>query len=184
MRILLTGRPAPHAGRSGCLPCRTDGPHGRVPDGGCVMVPVRVLGLAVDARMQPVVLLTPLDGPPGPRTLVPIWVGSQEAASISIAVNGEEAPRPLSHDLMQRLLVVLGASVDRVEVTRIEDGTFYAELGLTTPTGTVAIDCRPSDGIALASRVGAPIFVAEAVLADAGIPEDQAGEVEADDDPE
>jgi bifunctional DNase/RNase len=140
------------------------------------MVPVRVLGLAVDVRMQPVVLLTPLDNPPGPRTLVPIWVGSQEATSISIAVSGKEAPRPLSHDLMQRLLEAVGASVDRVEVTRIEDGTFYAELSLTTPRGPLTLDCRPSDAIALASRVAAPLFVADAVLADAGIPEDEAAE--------
>ncbi|WP_375388805.1 bifunctional nuclease family protein [uncultured Amnibacterium sp.] len=136
------------------------------------MVPVRLLGLAVDAGMQPVVLLTPLDaGDAGdaPRTLVPIWVGSQEAASISVAVSGEQPARPLSHDLMQRLLVAVEASVDRVDVTRIEHGTFYAELSLTTKDGRVRIDCRPSDGIALAARVGAPLFVAEAVIAKTGV---------------
>jgi bifunctional DNase/RNase len=139
-----------------------------------------VLGLAVDAQMQPVVLLTPLLGDERPRTLVPIWVGSQEAASISIAVSGEVAPRPLSHDLMQRLLDAVGATVDRVEVTRIEDGTYYAELSLSTPRGPVVLDCRPSDAIALASRVGAPLFVAEAVIAEAGVLEDE----EDDDEPE
>jgi len=132
-----------------------------------------VLGLAVDGSMQPVVLLTPLDGGDGPRTLVPIWVGTQEAASISVAVSGEEPPRPLSHDLMKRLLDTVGASVDRVDVTRIEDGTFYAELSLTTGTGPVVLDCRPSDAIALATRAGAPLFVAEAVLADAGVLEEE-----------
>jgi uncharacterized protein len=147
------------------------------------VVPVRVLGLAVDARMQPVVLLTPLDAGDGPRTLVPIWVGTQEAASISVAVSGEEPARPLSHDLMQRLLVAVEATVDRVDVTRIEEGTFYAELSLTTKDGHVRIDCRPSDGIALAARVGAPLFVAEAVLEDAGVPEDEDDEAD-DTDPE
>jgi len=137
------------------------------------VVPVRVLGLAVDGSMQPVVLLTPLDGGDGPRTLVPIWVGTQEAASISVAVSGEEPPRPLSHDLMKRLLDTVGASVDRVDVTRIEDGTFYAELSLTTGTGPVVLDCRPSDAIALATRAGAPLFVAESVLADAGVLEEE-----------
>jgi hypothetical protein len=132
-----------------------------------------VLGLAVDARMQPVVLLTPLDAGDGPRTLVPIWVGTQEAASISIAVSGQEPPRPLSHDLMHRLLDAVGATVDRVDVTRIDDGTFYAELSVTTTTGPLTLDCRPSDAIALASRVGAPLFVAEAVLEEAGILEDE-----------
>lgn len=144
------------------------------------MVPVRVLGLAIDARMQPVVLLTPLEGGEGPRTLVPIWVGSQEAASISIAVNGETPPRPLSHDLMKLLLDAVGADVDRVEVTRIENGTFYAELSLRTPRGPLTLDCRPSDAIALASRVGAPLFVAEAVLEDAGVPEEADDEAEAE----
>ncbi len=142
------------------------------------MVPVRVLGLAVDARMQPVVLLTPLDPGDGPRILVPIWVGSQEAASISIAVSGEEPPRPLSHDLMQRLLAVVGATVDRIEVTKIEDGTFYAELTLTVSGGRVTLDCRPSDAIALAARVGAPLFVADSVVADAGVPEEPDDEAE------
>jgi bifunctional DNase/RNase len=136
------------------------------------VVPVRVLGLVVDARMQPVVLLTPLDSGDGPRTLLPIWIGATEAASISIAVSGEKAPRPLSHDLMQRLLDAVGATVDRVDVTRIEEGTFYAELSLTTPSGPLTIDCRPSDAVALASRVGAPLFVAEAVFAEAGVLED------------
>jgi hypothetical protein len=132
-----------------------------------------VLGLAVDGRMQPVVLLTPLDNEDGPRTIVPIWVGAQEAASISVAVSGEDPPRPLSHDLMKRLLDTVGATIDRVDVTRIEEGTFYAALGLSTRDGHVTLDCRPSDAIALAARVGAPLFVAEAVLADAGVPEDE-----------
>jgi bifunctional DNase/RNase len=148
---------------------------------GAALVPVRVLGLAVDSSMQPVVLLTPLDGGDGPRTLVPIWIGSQEAASISMAVTGEEPPRPLSHDLMQHLLEAVGATLDRADVTRLDEGTYYAELSLTTRTGQLKLDCRPSDAIALASRVGAPLFVAEAVLEDAGVLE-EADDGEDDDD--
>lgn len=144
------------------------------------MVPVRVLGLAVDAALQPVVLLTPLDTGDGPRVVVPIWIGAQEAASIQIAVSGEEPARPLSHDLMQRLLERVGARVDRVDVTRIHEGTYYAELGLTTRDGRSTLDCRPSDAIALASRVGAPMFVAEAVLTEAGVAQEE--ESDADDD--
>ncbi|MFD1721352.1 bifunctional nuclease family protein [Amnibacterium endophyticum] len=147
------------------------------------VVPVRVIGLAVDSRMQPVVLLTPLDVGDGPRVMVPIWVGTQEAASISVAVNGEDTPRPLSHDLMRTLLESVGASVDRADVTRIEDGTFYAELRLTTRDGPVTLDCRPSDAIALVSRIGAPLFVAESVLSDAGVLE-EVDEDEADDEPD
>jgi bifunctional DNase/RNase len=137
------------------------------------VVPVRVLGLAVDGAGQPVVLLTPLVVGAGPRTLVPIWVGAQEAASISIAVSGEDPPRPLSHDLMKRLLDTVGATVDRVDITRIEEGTFYAALTLTTREEAVTLDCRPSDAIALAARVGAPLFVAESVIDDAGVLEEE-----------
>ena len=74
---------------------------------------------------------------------------------------------------MKRLLDTVGATVVRVDVTRLEAGTFYAALGISTRDGHVTLDCRPSDAIALAARVGAPLFVAEAVLADAGVPEDE-----------
>ena len=99
-----------------------------------------------------------------------IWVGAQEATSILIAVQGEQAPRPLSHDLITTLFGTLGARIDRVDVTRIDDGTFYAALSLTTPTGSQVLDSRPSDAIALAVRVHAPIWVADEVLDEAGIP--------------
>jgi bifunctional DNase/RNase len=134
------------------------------------MVQVRVLGVALDAAQQHIVLLKPLlDDPDAPRVL-PIWIGAQEATSIVIAVAGEQAPRPLSHDLMITLLDNLHAQVVRVEVTRIEEGTFYAELTLSTPSGARVIDARPSDAIALAVRAEAPLFVADEVLDDAGIP--------------
>ena len=135
-----------------------------------MMVQVRVLGVALDAAQQHIVLLKPLlDDPDSPRVL-PIWIGAQEATSIVIAVAGEQAPRPLSHDLMITLLDNLHAQVVRVEVTRIEEGTFYAELTLSTPSGARVIDARPSDAIALAVRAEAPLFVADEVLDDAGIP--------------
>ena len=106
--------------------------------------------------------------------MLPIWIGAQEATSILIAVEGEHAPRPLSHDLITTLFGAVGAKVDRVEVTRIDEGTFYAELTLTTPTGPQVLDARPSDAVALAVRADAPIFVAEEVLDDAGIPAEMA----------
>jgi bifunctional DNase/RNase len=134
------------------------------------MVQVRVLGIALDAVRQHIVLLKPLfdDGDEG--RVLPIWIGTQEATSILIAISGEQAPRPLSHDLMRSLLELLGAEVQQVEVTRIEAGTFFAEITLSTPTGTRVIDARPSDAVALAVRTDASIFVADEVLAEAGIP--------------
>ena len=134
------------------------------------MVQVRVLGVALDAARQHIVLLKPLLEEPGEGRVLPIWIGAQEATSILIAVQGEQAPRPLSHDLITTLFGTVGARIERVDVTRIDDGTFYAELSLTTPSGPQVLDSRPSDAIALAVRVQAPIWVADEVLDEAGIP--------------
>jgi len=133
------------------------------------MVQVRVAGVALDASGQHVILLKPLDELPGSGPVLPIWIGQQEATSILIAVEGAEVPRPLAHDLMRSLLEATGAAVTRVEVARIEEGTFYGEITLDTPAGERVVDARPSDAVALASRVGAPIWVADDVMAEAGM---------------
>lgn len=136
------------------------------------MVPVRVLGVALDSAQQHVILLAPLpDGRSADAVVLPVWIGPQEAMSILVAIEGAVAPRPLSHDLMVVMLQGLSASVNRVEVTRLVEGTFYAEIHVRTPRGPFVIDARPSDAIALAVRTDAPIAVAEAVLAEAGVPE-------------
>jgi bifunctional DNase/RNase len=101
--------------------------------------------------------------------VLPIWVGDQEATSILIAVEGGTPPRPLTHDLMKTLLDSVDARVERIEVTRLEDGVFYAEITLRTPSGRVVLDARPSDSVALAVRLDAPIWLAEDVLEAAGI---------------
>jgi bifunctional DNase/RNase len=133
------------------------------------MVQVRVAGVALDASEQHVILLKPVDAPPGVGNILPIWIGAQEATSILVAVEKAPVPRPLAHDLMLALLEELDALVERVEVTRLEGGTFFAEITLSTPVGARVIDSRPSDAVALASRAEAPIFVADAVMDDAGI---------------
>lgn len=135
------------------------------------MVQVRVAGVAVDAAQQHVILLKPLGEIPGEGRILPIWIGPLEATSILIAVQGGTAPRPLAHDLMRGLLDAVGATVTRVEVSRIDDGTFYADVALSTALGERVVDARPSDAVALASRVGAPIWVADAVMAEAGVPD-------------
>jgi hypothetical protein len=132
------------------------------------MVPVVVLGLAVDVDLRSVVLLTPRDGEERQRTIVPIWVGSDEAALVSIAMNGEVSARPITHDLLQDVVIASGATLDRVEIPRIEDSVFHAELHLSTEFGPVVLDCRPSDAIALALRLESPLFVAEAILEQRG----------------
>lgn len=135
------------------------------------MVQVRVAGVALDASGQHVVLLKPIDEIPGDGQVLPIWIGQLEATSILVAIERAPVPRPLAHDLMRSLLGVLEAEVTRVEVTRIDDGTFYAEITLVTASGVKVVDARPSDAVALASRVGAGIWVADAVIAEAGVPD-------------
>src|SRR4051794_29999765 len=99
------------------------------------MVQVRVAGVALDSARQHVILLKPLDQLPGSGPILPIWIGQQEATSILVAIEGAEVPRPLAHDLMRSLLDAVNAAVTQIEVSRIEEGTFYAEITLSTPTG-------------------------------------------------
>lgn len=134
------------------------------------MIQVRIASLAVDPRSnQPVIVLRPLDEEPGNGRVLPIWIGQPEATAILLAIEGVELPRPLTHDLMKNMLETLGSYIERVEITRVEEGTFFAALIVRSEDRTLAIDARPSDSIALAVRTGAPIFVAESVLAEASI---------------
>ena len=133
------------------------------------MVQVRVAGVALDGAGQHVILLKPV-GAQSDDPVLPIWIGAQEATSILIAVEGAQAPRPLAHDLIRTLLETLGAVVERVEVTRIDDGTYYAEITVRAGDVVHVVDARPSDAVAVASRAGAPLFVADDLLAEAGVP--------------
>ena len=133
------------------------------------MILVRVAGVALDPTGQHVILLKPVGGSPGEGRLLPIWIGAQEATSILVAIEGADVPRPLAHDLMRSLLDSVGATVTAVAVTRIDEGTFYADVTLATTFGERVVDARPSDAVALASRVDAPIWVAEEVMHDAGV---------------
>lgn len=135
------------------------------------MVQVRVAGIALDSTGQHVILLKPVTELPGSGSILPIWIGAQEATSILVAVENAVTPRPLAHDLMRAMLVTLGATVTQVEVTRIDEGTFYAEVTLDAGGAVHRIDARPSDAVALASRTGALMFVADEVLDEAGVPD-------------
>ncbi|HWR02858.1 MAG TPA: bifunctional nuclease family protein [Humidesulfovibrio sp.] len=130
---------------------------------------MKIFGLAVDEKAQsPVVILKD-----EARDLaLPIWVGPVEAMAISLAINAVETPRPMTHDLIGRVVAALAARLAAVEVVALREGTFYAELVLATREGeagkTERVDCRPSDAIALAARLNVPILVSESVLAEAG----------------
>ncbi len=137
-----------------------------------LMIRVRVVGVALDPAQQHVILLSPLDADADGERVLPVWIGPQEAMSILVAVENTPPPRPLAHDVMTAILGELSATVARVEITHLDDGTFYARLVLDTPRGQRSFDARPSDAIALGARADAPIWVAEAVFAEAGVPAD------------
>jgi uncharacterized protein len=127
---------------------------------------VELLGLTVEASSRaPLVLLREHDAP---RRVLPIFVGPVEATAIALALGDEPPPRPLTHDLMVTLVETAHARVERVEVTELREGTFFAELAVSGPSGERRVDSRPSDAIALAVRVDAPLYVASAVLDEAG----------------
>ena len=104
---------------------------------------------------------------------LPIWIGSPEAAAIALAQQGVEPKRPLPHDLINDVLQALQAPCERVEITSLVDGIFYADLVLTNG---VRVSARPSDAVAVALRAKVPIMVADDVLDSAAIMEGPQGE--------
>ncbi len=125
------------------------------------MIPVTVAKLGLDSASNTyVVLLQERDG----ERVLPIWIGRPEAESIALQMNGVKRERPMTHDLCRSLINGLGATLRRVQVTRVQDATFYAELHLARGGSPVIVDARPSDAIAIALRLDAPIYVNEALL--------------------
>ncbi|MDY0340252.1 MAG: bifunctional nuclease family protein [Coriobacteriia bacterium] len=135
------------------------------------MIQVRIAGLSLDpVSEQPVLLLVRTDDPTvSPHIALPIWIGHTEAGAILLALQGIEAPRPMTHDLLHNTIKVLGYTVARVEITSLDAGTFYASVILRGADREHAIDARPSDSVALAVRAGCPVFVAEDVFAEAAV---------------
>jgi len=136
--------------------------------------PVEIMGVRVEMPSnQPIVLLKELDG----SRYLPIWLGAAEATAIAFAQQEVLPPRPLTHDLFKDVLMQLGAKLNNVYLTELKDGVFYAQLNFE---GGPAISARPSDAIALALRIGAPILASEDLLDEAGIeiPDQAEDEVE------
>jgi RNA polymerase sigma factor (sigma-70 family) len=105
----------------------------------------------------------------GERRLLPIWVGAPEGDALALQLGGGSMPRPLTADLMARLLEAAGASIERVTINSLRDETFYAVVRILASGAAQEIDSRPSDALNLAARVGAQVFVDEKVMANAGI---------------
>ena len=100
---------------------------------------------------------------------LPILIGPFEATAIALALEGSKVPRPLSHDIMVSIIEELGATVKSVNITEIKNNTFYATITLERDNQTFDIDSRPSDGIALALRTKAPIYIADHILIEESI---------------
>jgi bifunctional DNase/RNase len=128
----------------------------------------------------PVVVLREREGD---HRLLPIFIGQPEAAAIAFALDGVVTQRPMTHDLLRDVIGELGGTLERVLVTHLEEGTFFAELHLSVAGREVTISSRPPDAMALALRVECPIFATEELLDEAGLPE-ELEEEEGDDDVE
>lgn len=137
------------------------------------MVEVFVERLGLDgANNSHVVILREKGG----NRLLPIWIGQPEADSIVMEMKNVRRERPLTHDLCKSLIVGLGGTLRRVQITKVQQSTYYAELHVVRADGVVHVDARPSDSIAIALRMAAPIFAPEALLT-AVADEEGAGEL-------
>lgn len=130
------------------------------------MVEVKVARLGLDSVSNSyVVILQEKEG----ERLLPIWIGQPEAESIVMEMQKIHPPRPLTHDLCKRLIVGMGASLTRVQITKVQENTYYAELHLYRGEEVFHIDARPSDSIAIALRLAAPIFAQDSLLTEISV---------------
>jgi bifunctional DNase/RNase len=130
------------------------------------MQEMTVYGVSFDlVGKQPIVLLRTAGG----KTYLPIWIGPPEAAAILMRLQGQEPPRPLTHDLVCSIIDSLDAEVERVTVTELRDSTFYARITLVRNGTEIEIDSRTSDAIAIALRADAKIFAEDEVIEESGV---------------
>ncbi|MGB3411383.1 MAG: bifunctional nuclease family protein [Microthrixaceae bacterium] len=135
------------------------------------MIELELVAVRVELPSNtPVVVLRELTGR---HRLLSIFIGGPEAAAIAFAMEGVETPRPLTHDLFCDVLDELSAQLDKVVITELRDTTYFADLEISVGETVKHISARPSDAVALAVRVGCPIFSVEDVLDEAGFVEDE-----------
>jgi bifunctional DNase/RNase len=125
------------------------------------MVEVTVARLGLDSSTNSYVVILQEKG--GSR-LLPIWIGQPEAESIAMHINSIKRERPLTLDLCKNLIVGLGGQLRRVQITKVQKSTYFAELHIARGEQLVQIDARPSDSIAVALRLSAPIYAQETLL--------------------
>src|SRR2546426_766427 len=126
------------------------------------VIQVRVAHLGLDRTTNtPVVILQEQEG----ERVLPIWIGPAEASAIAMELAGVKFARPLTHDLLKQVILGLGADLRKVIITQVKDNTYYAELHIYRGDAVIQVDARPSDSIAVALRLKAPIFTTENLLA-------------------
>jgi bifunctional DNase/RNase len=125
------------------------------------LVEVEVMRLGLDRTNNSYVVILREKG--GER-LLPIWIGQPEAESIVIEMSKLRQERPLTHDLCKNLITGLGGTLRRIQITKVENRTYFAELHIRREDRTIHVDARPSDSIAIALRFSAPIFAQDSLL--------------------
>jgi bifunctional DNase/RNase len=126
-----------------------------------MFVEMSVKGLTLDPLTNmPIVILKDMDD----KRVLPIWIGLFEANAIALELEKIPTPRPMTHDLIKDIIAGLNATVTKIVVNDLKNNTFYAVIHLSLNGGNIVIDSRPSDAIALALRIGAPIYVATEVV--------------------
>ncbi len=139
------------------------------------MLEVRVQSLGLDqVSKAPVVILQEKEG----ERVLPIWIGPGEASAIAMELAGMKFARPLTHDLAATLIRGLGGTLQRVNISRVQDNTYFAELVIKRGEEVFSIDARPSDSIAIALRLEAPLFAPDSLLSATSIEVDPAQETE------
>ena len=130
------------------------------------MIEVKVAGVMFDNQSNsPVMLLKEMDG----NKVLPIFIGPIEATAIAYALENVKLVRPMTVDLLKLIVDGLKAKVKRVIVSSLKDDTFYAEIIIENDGKLLSVDARPSDSVGLAVRTKAPIYVADNIMATAGI---------------
>lgn len=140
------------------------------------MIEMKVMGIALDTRTgSPIVVLHDKDN----RKALPIWIGSAEASAIIRKIENLNVARPMTHDLIINIIEQTGYTLDRVEINDVEKETYFATLFLKdNDDNFIEIDSRPSDAIAVAIRVDAPIFISAKVLSNGSVSTDTAKDEE------
>ncbi len=141
-------------------------------------IEMKVGGLTLDpVTKTPIVILKDAEN----KLNLPIWIGLMEATSMATELEGIKMARPMTHDLLHNTIKEVGGRVEAIEVTSLQDNTYYAAIRLKVGERDISVDSRPSDAISLALRTKCPIFVATQVLESSSVLEQmEDGEEEAD----